>query len=129
MLGLFVGLVALAAVVFLVLVRSMRRRREREAWLSLAARYPASEAGVDGRRFPYPDGQGEAVVGDEGFRAHPSPALAPIEAPWGEVQSVRSGPGGGLNVRLHGGVVLLPGAASATVFSIMERRARGRAAV
>lgn len=70
----------------------------------------------------YPDSGGDAVIGDSGFRASPSADLLPIEVPWSEVRSVKAGMRGGLQVRVRGGVIVLPGSASATVAQIIQRR-------
>ena len=121
------GLV-LASLAFLVVLRSWRRQRERDAWMALALQFPASDGAFEGKRFAYPDAGGEAIVGEEGFRAQPTEQLLPIDVPWSDVRAVRSGDAGGLCVHLPGGVVMLPGAASAEVAAVIARRAKRRQA-
>ncbi|GAB5534450.1 MAG: hypothetical protein Rubg2KO_06990 [Rubricoccaceae bacterium] len=120
-----IGLV-LACAAFLVVLRSWRRQRERDTWSALAVRFPASDRAYEGTRFVYPNATGEVIVGEDGFRASPSPELLPIDVPWSEVRSVKAGVGGGLRVHVRGGVVMLPGRASATVAQIIQRRAQRR---
>ena len=121
------GLV-LASLAFLVVLRSWRRQRERDTWMALALKFPASDEAFVGARFPYANSGGEAIIGEEGFRAQPTDQLLPIDVPWSDVRAVRPGVGGGLRVRLPGGVVVLPGAASAEVADVIARRARRRKA-
>lgn len=117
---------ALASLLFFVVHRGLQRRREHDDWEALAIRFPASDAPYEGARFRYPDTGGEAIVGEEGFRAQPTDSLHPIDVPWSDVKAVRSRVGGGLSVHVPGGMVLLPGASSAFVAEVIARRARRR---
>ena len=114
-----------AAALWVVVGRWRRARRDRQDWSALAARFPASASPYDGRRYTYPS-SGDAVIGADGFRAQPDRSLPAIEVPWSSVRSVQSGATGGVEIHVPGGVVVLPGAASAAVAEVIAERARRR---
>ena len=117
--------IAVCVAAWLSVARWRLRRRDREAWNALAARYPTSDAPFEGQRFAYSTG-GQAIIGASGFRAQPDELLSAIEVEWSQVRAVRSGLQGGVEVHVSGGVVVVPGAASAAIAEAIGARARRR---